>query len=156
MSLVQLQEVVADCRADLEKTGVIRGIDLDYLLDPRVDHKLCFSNFMQLVQGPLARWRAVREVNTDEQWANLEAIDDTADSHPKIRALKKATKAVKSFFKGRVLCFYKDAERKSNEERDAKRATASPVGVEGVRDPYLDNMPDADHMLLEEPVDEQQ
>lgn len=121
MSLIQMQEAIADNRADLEAAG-IRGIDLDYLEDPRIDHRACLANFQKLVEGPLARWREVMANTTIEQLEYLKLVER---KHQKVIAAHEARKAIKNFFKGHVLTFFKDAERRSAESREQMRAEAA-------------------------------
>lgn len=116
-----LEKAINQHRAMLELAG-IRGLDLDYLLDPRVDHAACYPNFEKMVHGPFERWLVVWSNNSEDEWANLEVLDN---SHPKMVALRRASRELKNFFAGHVLTFYKDMVRRVNEERKAK------AGAEG-------------------------
>lgn len=124
MSLVQLGELIDDHRIDLEKAGV-RGIDLDYLLDLRVDHKSCEAALQRVIDGELARFNEVVSQLTTEQWAYFEATDT---KNNETKALKKASKELVTAFKKNVLCFFKAAEERSIEER--RKPKVDPAGIE--------------------------
>lgn len=105
MSFIGLQEVVDNCRVDMERAGV-RGIDLDYILDPRVDHANAMRALEEVVSTKLARWRDIRRQVTEQQWAYYEVCD------PDIRELvilRRAGREVKKEFEAKVLKLAKDA-----------------------------------------------
>lgn len=129
MSLADLQAAVGEARAHLELAG-IRGIDLDYLLEPKVDHVACLGAFKRMVEGPLVRWRRVLEDTTVEQVAYLKLVEP---KHPKVVAAHEARKVLKNWFKGYVLCFHKDAERRIEEEQ-AHRRVKNDWPLEGSRE----------------------
>lgn len=113
MSLIGLEEVISVNREDLEKCK-IRGIDLDYLVDPRVDHAGAMRALEALLAGPMVRWRTVRNSMTQSQWDYWEAIEE---SNRETRALNAAAREVREKFKSTVLKFFKEAEQRMLEER---------------------------------------
>lgn len=118
MSFIQMQVAIDESRADLEAAG-IRGIDLDYLLDMRVDHRPCLAALEEVVSKELARWLEVRAMCTPEQWAFFEAMEEF--DRLEMRTIKKAARELKDAFKRRVLRFYKEAMDREAEKRAAKR-----------------------------------
>lgn len=105
MSLVGLEEVVSVNREDLEAAGV-RGLDLDFLSDSRVDHQLAMRALEEVVAKELARWRQVVSSVTSNQWAYFYAI---GEDNRETRARNKARRELVEAFKRRVLVFYKEA-----------------------------------------------
>lgn len=121
MSLIQMQILVDEHRADLEAGG-IRGIDLDYLLDPRVEHKPCHAALELVVAKELTRWLEVRAMCTKEQWEWFELMEE--NDRLEVRTLKKAARELRDAFKRQVLKFFKEAEERSIEARERARIEA--------------------------------
>lgn len=126
MTLEALRVAVEDNRVLLEAAS-IRGIDLDYLLDPRVDHASCLEAFNKMVAGEhFTRWCFILEEATPE---HLQYLSVVHPKHPRVVAAKEARKALKTWFKGYVLCFFKDAERKSMEDNKKIKRPRDASGV---------------------------
>lgn len=109
MSLIGLQEIIEVNRADLEKAG-IRGIDLDYLTDDRVDHQLAMRALEGVVANQLARCRQVRSMVTEKQWEYYEVC---APEIKEMKTWRKAKRELKTAFENQVLVFFKVAEERS-------------------------------------------
>lgn len=117
MSKIGLEEVISNNRADLERCGV-RGIDLDYLLDERVDHALAMRELEKVIDKELTRCVDVRAMVTEKQWSYYEVCD------PEIKEMvtwRRAKRGLKDAFEKRVLVFYKEAEKRTNEERKKEK-----------------------------------